>query len=199
MGDNSKCNMGLAYWLMLRFVLCILALTATSALADSFGFSERCFDDERGVVVFTRKTQDKKYLRLNDLTDHSTKEITITRKSSLPIAWKGKVVVCYYETHKISLYDYELKPLSETDLGAGVAPYYSNCSSDGRFLYVYVVQFTANKNTPTRSVFRYTYVDGRLTYAGSCMVEMVGKIIEYKDAAFVVNDTSCSRLEFTEK
>ena len=125
----------------MRKIHIVFFLALASALfGENYRFSDRCFD-ERGVVAFTQKLDDKLYLVLNDLNHKSSKQIEVSRKSSTPTVCGDAVAVCFYGDGKVVLYDYELRPVSEIGLGKGIVPFYSTCGSDGKFLYVYVVQW----------------------------------------------------------
>jgi len=165
-------------------------------LGENYRFSAGCFDDRRGIVAFTQKIDGKLYLVLNDLERTSKKQIEINQKSSAPTVCGEAVAICYYGDGKIILYNYELQPVSEVVLGKGISPFYSACGSDGRFLYVYVVQFDNGPNLPRKFIYKYRWTEGNLTLDGSSSVEAVGTIVTYRDSVFVVNEKSCKMVTF---
>lgn len=178
-----------------RAIIYFLAL-ASPLLGEDYRFSAGSFDERRGIVAFNQKLGDKLYLVLNDLKHKSSKQIEISGKSSTPTVCGDAVAICSYGDGKIILYDYELRPVFEVVLGKGMDPFYSTYGSDGRFLYVYVLQFDNGASSPRKFIYKYGCNNGQLTLDSSSAVKAVGNIVTYLDSVFVVNQDRCEKVTF---
>jgi hypothetical protein len=176
-------------------VLFLVLLPALLPGADH-RFSQSGFDPVQGIIVFEQRIDKKLYLCLDRLADQSKIKIEISDQSAIPVVCAGAVVICSYGLHKIVLYDYELKLLSELDTGASAVPFYCNRSDDGKFLYVLVLQFPPGKQDPKRFVYKYSLSSGKLTYESACPVSEAGTIVTYKDSVFLVAEKKCEMINF---
>lgn len=175
----------------------LLVVSSADGQQNPLRFSADCYNEPEGVVVFTEKVANKLHLRLSRLRERLIKDREIDEKSSSPIICGKSVVICSYGLNKITVYDYSLQMLSEVTTPNHVVPFFCSCSSDGQFVYVYVVQFGDSKLIPKKFIYRYTCTNGVLHNDGVSPVGAVGKIVEYKGSVYVINDKTCEAVVFS--